>query len=268
MSATSVAVVRKALVLLEHLGLEGDVGVSQASRELHLPLATVHRLLATLCSAGYVVQNPSTQDYHLSVRVLALSASVLGRLNVRVVALPHMQRLAASWRETVSLAVREGNRIFNAESLPSPESLRFVTALGDTFAPHCSGLAKAICAHLTRVELMHILPKGRLARFTPKTITNRRILLRHLAEARLRGYALDDEERHQGIRSLAAPIWDRDGKAIAAVCLVAPSVRMPDARITEAAPAVISTAEEISKALGFCAGTNSVLRPLKFRSVS
>lgn len=268
MSATSVAVVRKALALLEQLSLKGGAGVSQLSRELRLPLATVHRLLATLCSAGYVLQNPSTQEYRLSIRVLGLSASVLSRLNVRTVALPYMQRLAATWRETVNLAAREGNRIFYAESLPSPEPLRFETTPGDTFAPHCSGLAKAICAHVSRLELSQILPKGRLVRFTPKTITDRRLLLRHLEETRARGYALDDEERHQGIRSVAAPIWDRDGKVVAAVCLVAPTVRMPNARITEAAPAVIATAEEISKGLGFCTGANPVVPPLRSRSPS
>jgi DNA-binding IclR family transcriptional regulator len=104
MAASPVAVVRKALDVLEHLGLKGDAGESHLSRELRLPLATVRRLLATLCAAGYVLQNPSTQDYRLSTRVLDLSASVLGRLNVRTDALPFMQSLAAGCRETLNLA--------------------------------------------------------------------------------------------------------------------------------------------------------------------
>lgn len=268
MRASPVAVVKKALDVLEHLGLKGDAGVSQLSRNLGLPLATVHRLLATLCSAGYVLQNPSTQDYRLSTKVLDLSASVLSQLNVRTYALPFMRQLAAKWRETVNLALLEGNRIVYAESIPSPEPLRFETDLGDTFAPHCSALAKAICAHVSRAELLKILPMGRLARFTAKTITDRQVLLAQLEEARTRGYASDDEERYQGIRAAAAPILDRHGKVVAAINLVAPTVRMPDERMREAATAVIKTAVEISRQLGFHPGASPPIRPARPRPAS
>ncbi len=251
MRASPVAVVRKALDVLEHLGLKGDAGVSQLSRDLGLPLATVHRLLATLCVAGYVLQNPSTQDYRLSTKVLDLSAAVLSQLNVRTCALPFMRQLAAEWRETVNLGVLEGNRIVYAESIPSPEPLRFETDLGGTFAPHCSALAKAICAHVSRVDLLKILPTGRLARFTAKTITDRRVLAVQLEEARTRGFAMDDEERYHGIRAAAAPIFDRHGKVVGAINVVAPTVRMPAERMREAAGAVVTTATEISGQLGF-----------------
>ena len=251
MHASPVAVVKKALDVLEHLGLKGETGVSQLSRDLGLPLATVHRLLATLCTAGYVLQNLSTQEYRLSTKVLDLSASVLSQLNVRTCALPFMRQLAAKWRETVNLAVLEGNRIVYAESIPSTEPLRFETDLGGTFAPHCSALAKAICAHVSRADLLKILPMGRLARFTATTITDRRSLVVQLEQARVRGYALDDEERYQGIRAAAAPIFDRHGKVVAAINVVAPTVRMPAERMCEAAGAVVTTAAEISAQLGF-----------------
>lgn len=252
MSSTSVAVVLKALAILEHLGGVGDAGVSQLSRDLRLPVATVHRLLATLCSAGYVLQNLPTQEYRLSTKVLQLSGSVLSRLNVRAVALPHMQRIAASSRETMNLGVLEDTRIVYAETIPSPEPLRFEIPLGGILAPHCTGLGKAICSHIARAELSRILPRGRLPRFTPRTITDRATLFREFEEARARGYALDDEERHRGIRSLGAPIWDRQGKVVAAVSLVAPTLRMPDDRLAEVASVVLKTAAEISTELGFC----------------
>lgn len=249
--APQVAVLRKALALLEHLAVHKDAGVSQLSRDLHLPVSTVHRLLATLCSAGYVLQDVTSQNYRLSTKVLQLSGSVLSRLNVRTVAVPYIQRLAESFRETVNLGVLDGTRVLYAETVPSPEPLRFETSLGGYFAPHCTGLGKAICAHVPPAELAKILPRGRLPRFTPKTITNRRTLLRQLKEAQTRGYVLDDEERHHGIRSLGAPIWDRHGKVVGAVSLAAPTVRMPDARVMEVAPAVLKTAAEISAELGF-----------------
>jgi DNA-binding IclR family transcriptional regulator len=251
MRASPVAVVQKALDVLEHLGLKGETGVSQLSRALGLPLATVHRLLATLCIAGYVLQNPTTQEYRLSTKVLDLSASVLSQLNVRTVALPFMRQLAATWRETVNLAVLEENRIVYAETIPSTEPLRFETEPGGTFAPHCSALAKAICAHVSRKDLPKILPAGRLARFTAKTITDRRVLLAQFEEARNRGYALDDEERYQGIRAAAAPIFDRNGKIVAAVNMAAPTARMSAERMREAAGAVVQVASEISAQLGF-----------------
>jgi IclR family acetate operon transcriptional repressor len=252
MSSTSVAVVRKALALLEHLGSAGDAGISQLSRDVHLPVATVHRLLSTLCAAGYVLQIQPSQEYRLSAKVLQLSGAVLSRLNVRTIALPHMRRIAATTRETANLGVLEDARIVFAETVPSPEPLRFEIPLGGSLEPHCTGLGKAICAQVPPAELRRLLPKGRLPQFTPRTITDRPTLLRELEEARTRGYALDDEERHPGIRSLGAPIWDRQGKVVAAISLVAPTVRFPDARLAEVTAVVLKTAAEISAECGFC----------------
>jgi IclR family acetate operon transcriptional repressor len=162
-----------------------------------------------------------------------------------------MQRIAASSRETVNLGVLEGTRIVYAETVPSPEPLRLEIPLGGILAPHCTGLGKAICSHVARVELSRILPRGRLPQFTPKTITDKPTLLRELDEARARGYALDDEERHHGIRSLGAPIWDRHDKVVAAVSLAAPTVRMPNERLAEATSVVLKMAAKISAELGF-----------------
>ncbi len=253
---STVSVVQKAFDVLEHLARYGDAGVSQLSRELHIPLATVHRLLATLSVSGYVLKDPASQNYRLSTKVLQLSGSVLSRLNVRTIALPHMRRLAVDFRETVNLGVLEGDRVVYADTIPTPEPLRFEVPLGGYFAAHCTGLGKAIAAHIPAAQLRRLLGDGRLPRFTPNTIVERSVLLRHLTEARARGYVLDDEEMHEGIRSVGAPVRDRHGRVVAAISMAAPTLRMPDTRVAAVATAIVKAAAEISAELGAVSNHN------------
>jgi IclR family pca regulon transcriptional regulator len=64
------------------------------------------------------------------------------------------------------------------------------------------------------------------------------------------GYIVVDQEITSGLRALAAPVLDPDGHPIAAVSVVAPSMRMPLERFLKVALAPVQeAARTISKAM-------------------
>src|SRR5690606_30796276 len=139
---------QKAFQILEHMATVEDAGVAEISKSLKLAGPTVHRLLVSLTELGYVAKDQKSQRYSLSLRVLQLTGPLLNRLNVRKCAQPHMDRLAAQWKETVNLGIRQEHRIIYVHTVRSVEPLRIEIPLGEQLDPHCCALSKAILAHL------------------------------------------------------------------------------------------------------------------------
>jgi IclR family transcriptional regulator, KDG regulon repressor len=90
-----------------------------------------------------------------------------------------------------------------------------------------------------------------LAPRTPRTETNPRSLRKALEQVRALGYAMEDEQSEMGMRSIAAPIRDAEGRVVAAVGIAGPMQRLDDAAIARFAPLVVNTAHVISARLGF-----------------
>jgi DNA-binding IclR family transcriptional regulator len=72
-----------------------------------------------------------------------------------------------------------------------------------------------------------------------------------LETIRQQGYAVDDEELDEGVRCLAVPVYDHTGKAIAAMGISGPSVRVTPEHIKYLARILIRSGEALSKRLGY-----------------
>ncbi len=66
-----------------------------------------------------------------------------------------------------------------------------------------------------------------------------------------KGYAVDDEEMELGIRAISAPIFNQEGKVVAAVSIPSPVTRMPDQRIHEFAAGLMETTMQCSRRQGW-----------------
>src|ERR1700744_799569 len=83
------------------------LGISELAQRLGLTRSTTHRYVATLARLGYLEQDPATRKYRLGIRVLDLGFTVLGSLELREIAGPHLQRLSAATGLTANLAIRD-----------------------------------------------------------------------------------------------------------------------------------------------------------------
>jgi IclR family transcriptional regulator, KDG regulon repressor len=129
--------------------------------------------------------------------------------------------------------------------------LRMDRAIGRRVPAYCTALGKILLAGLNKDQLNQYIKEVSLAKNTKNTITSKRNLRDHLAEARKQGYAIDDEELDYGIRCIAAPIKNHSRDTIASISIAGPSTRMTLEKIGNMKKPIMETVLKISKQLGF-----------------
>lgn len=241
----------RALSIVEELARAGnDVGVTELSRRLSLNKSTVHRLLSTLETRGYVEQNIDTGRYGLGLKVLELGSKAADRLTLRDVARPVLEQLSRELGEAVNLVVLRAGEAVYIDKVETETMIRMHFDLGKRAPLHCTAAGKVLLAYQGQA-LGRLLGRINLQRFTPHTITSVDELTDELGQVRQRGYALDDEEQELGVRCVAAPVWDQEGRVAAAVSVSGPILRITDERVPDIADALLEATGRISRRLGY-----------------
>ena len=129
--------------------------------------------------------------------------------------------------------------------MPTDRYLQGVTRLGRPSVGHASSAGKVLLAFGGGP-----LPRGRLQRFTPQTITDPDLLAREIETVRRQGWAVAIDEREPGLAAVAAPAWDSTATLAAIVALQGPTSRFDRAAIGRALPLLLGCTSAISRALG------------------
>jgi DNA-binding IclR family transcriptional regulator len=227
----------RGLTLSELVGLGG------------LPRPTTLRLLGAL-EAARVVQTDEHGAYRLGPKLAAWGSVFFDSVDTRRLASDILTKLAESSGETCHLAVRDEDRVLYIDKIDSPYSLRMFSRVGTTVPLHCTSLGKAMLAFFPQADMDRLL-SGRLERRTANTITDPRMLIMELGRVRERGYAIDDVENEEGIRCVAAPVFDHRGTVIAAISVAAPITRVTREKAEELGEIVLEAAAELSQRHGF-----------------
>jgi len=229
---------------------EGGVHVSELARTLQLPKATVFRILFTLQEIGYARKDPVTRAY-VAVRGVAWVNHDEGREILRRVARPYMEKLLSRFEQTVNLAVLDRGQVLYTEILEGLRSIR-MSAIVNTYAPvHATGVGKCMLAFLHPMEAEEILKKRSLPKLTPKTITSIRVQLTAFKRIREQGFAIDNEEAETGARCVAAPIFNSQGRPVAAMSVSGPVNYMTGSVVGQIAQHLAEATRKISGQLGF-----------------
>ncbi len=241
----------RALELLELLASAGgEMGVSDLARRLEVHKSTAFRLLATLLDHGLVEQNASTEKYRLGYGLVRLAGAVVAELDLSRAARAVMQQLADRSRETVNLALLQGDQVVNIDQITSSHLVVNVNWVGKQNPVHCTSTGKVLLAFLPAADLRRILSKP-LERLTPRTIVDRATLEKQLQRVREDGYAFTLEELEVGLNAVAAPVRDSRGEVIAAVSVSGPSYRVLPQRLSELGEMARDAGEAISRRMGF-----------------
>jgi IclR family KDG regulon transcriptional repressor len=216
------------------------LGVTEIANLLHLDKSSVSRLVKTLVNYDYVQPDSGSRGYVLGKRVRQISWHYLNRMPVREKAKPYLYRLVEQTGECAHTAVYSGGKALMIDDVEAEASLRVVGGIGRLIPLHCTAVGKALLAFSDLP-----LPAS-LDRETARTIIDHAAFCAHLDEIRVQGYALDDEEHQEGVRCMAAPVYDYMGAAVAAIGISGPCVRVTDDRIPALAQAVIAAARELS----------------------
>jgi len=225
-----------------------ELSLTEISSKLRSDKSSISRILVTLTSAGFLERNPMNRKYRLGWKLVDLGNRVLSRYNdIRECANPFLEELGQKITEIVHLSILDGNQIVYLEKKGVGQTLTVATQIGGRSPAHSSAMGKVLLSGLSQNELSDILAASPLIRFTPNTITEIPKLRKHLEEIRNQGFAIDNEESFLGIKCVAAPIKNANGKILAAVSASVPTQRMGRERLKEIRTYVLETAHRISQ---------------------
>jgi DNA-binding IclR family transcriptional regulator len=220
------------------------VEIAKAHR---LSRSTTYRYLTSLRSYG-LIEEDGHGNFQVGSKVFAL-ARVARRTGTTLrVALPILHDLRARTGEMVLLTKRVNHEMVTLECLESPHRVGITFVRGQMLPTPAGASAKVLMAFADPPVFASLRKQLKPARFTARTVTDSRRVLRQLEEVRRQGYAINDEELDEGIRAVAAPIHGA-GSTDHAVAVVGPSFRLDDKRLKVLTREVIDAARRISAAL-------------------
>lgn len=240
--------ISRALDVLECFTDErAELNLKDISGIISLPESSLFRILVTLESRGYLLQNPDG-TYCLPPKLL------LGRLHerserVRKITRPHLERLVGRFNESASLAYLFGQRIEALDAVETFHEIRMTNTPGRVLPPHCSSLGKAITAFQEPRLIDRIVESYGLVRRTGRTVVDRQALLDEYARIRETGYAVDREETVTGGVCIGAALACDGSPVVASLSVSTPVVRMTPEREKEIIQAVLETAREAARDL-------------------
>lgn len=245
------SVERAADVLELFLTSSAELSVKEISLELALSKSTVHGILKTLEHRGYLEQNPNDLKYRLGMKLFELGIAVENQLDVGKIARPIIESLVSELKETVHLVVLQRDEVIYIEKVEGPQTLRISSQVGKRAPIHCTGVGKAILAFQGNEEIDRILSMTPLEPYTEYTLTDKEEIKKQLKTIQQQGFSVDDEEIELGLRCVAAPIFNHQGKAIASVSCAAPTMRLEDEQLSKVIQGIKQAALEISKCMGY-----------------
>lgn len=244
----------KGLTILETLAAHQSDGLTltELGRAIGMHRSTLFRFLATLRARGYVERDPATDRYRLGVGALTLTAAFLNNLDLRQIARPFLQDLCDQTQELVHLTRLDRDEVVTIDRIEGTQPVSLQTDIGARRPAYCTASGKVFLAYMPIAEANRILERG-MDRKTATTITSLEEMHAHLAGARRQGYAVDDEERIEGVRCVASPIFNLDGNLTGTLSIAAPTVRTTIERLSRLGEAVRDAAAGLSRQLGYAA---------------
>jgi IclR family transcriptional regulator, KDG regulon repressor len=243
--------VRRAAAILDLLGREKRLGLSQVAKSLRIPKSTAHSIIETLVREGLVARDGPTGTFSLGIRLLELGQAAQENFELRRVASPRLLSLNREVDETVHLTVLDGDVVLYVECFESSKRLRTYSVIGVRAPLHCTAVGKAILAFLDDDEQIRLVNRIPLERFTERTITDRATLLAHLRTVRTRGWSIDDVEHEEGVRCVGVPVFDNRACVCASISISGPTQRIRTNLLPSFARKARAAALDVSRSLGY-----------------
>jgi len=257
-NTTSVKTVDRLVRVLDCFSRERPVwSLTELSRELQIPKSTLHRFLTALESHGILRSDPRDRRWRLGYRLLIWGSLAGESMDLRHIARPMMDELVATTGETVILTAYHNQEVVCIEKVETDHPVRMTLDVGTRRPPHAGASSKVLMAYLPDEEVQAIIRDRGLPRLCVNTITDPDRLREELARIREQGYAESHEETDLGAWGVATPIFDRDGRVVAAIGVAGPRSRYTEERAREFVQICCRAANRISALLGAAVGTSA-----------
>jgi len=242
----------RAIDILALLEENAALSVTEISNQLVLPRSTTYKYLAVLRACRFVDYDQSLEKFKLGMKLFEFGNAIQSRFAIDRIAHPYMEELSNQLGETVGLTVLDGNDGVYVEKV-EPESNRPMVILlrkGIRFPLHAGAASKILLAHQPDEKIEAFLKTQKLVRYTEKTISEPDKLRREVRAIRKTGYAFSEEEIDVGVRALAVPIFDHQGKIVAGLVVFGPAQRIDDEKKEKILKATLECSQKISSRIG------------------
>jgi DNA-binding IclR family transcriptional regulator len=239
---------------------EPRLSLAEIASRLDLPKSTTHNLLRTLLSRG-LVEKVDSDHYALGTTIISITQAVRVNVELRDRAAPVLRELADFCRESVLLAILDGNYILYIYAIESPRRLLARTAVGDRVPLHCTAIGKAILAHLPMEQVESIINAVGMPRSTDATITELPVLIKEMELIRQQGYSVDHQEHEASTFCIAAPIFNAAGGVIAACSVTGADPEIIQSRQGQISERVTQCANDISRLMGYIPTRQALVAP-------
>lgn len=228
-----------------------SLGIADISNSLQINKNAVFRILNVLLEHGWIYCcDPEKKKYELTLLPFSRLARHVDRASVQRLARPYIDELYAATGDYTYLGVPNGQSVVYTLHHEATGDVRLSGKVGAEYPLHCSAAGKALLSHMGEDAVRRYFKNGAQAR-TPNTITDAARFLQEAERIRKNGYALDLEEFGRGILCIAAPVFDADGAAAAAVGLSTLTIYHDErSLVAEKLDPVLTAARRISEALG------------------
>lgn len=239
-------------VQILHVLAVNPAGISLAdlSTRLELPKTSLFRLLKSLEAGDYIRADNGL--YVIGPATLKLGSAIVQNRAFPNCALPVMQAISDRCGETIILGTLADNQceVVYAEVIDATKPLRFISKAGSTNPLYGSASGQILLAAMPETQLNNYLDTVPRLQHAPGTLTSRDALLQKLKQIRDEGLSESLEGLVEGVFSVAAPVFDAQGRTMAGLSISAPSARGLKFRHTLCQLA-LEGGKEISRTLGY-----------------
>ncbi|MGF1751547.1 MULTISPECIES: DNA-binding transcriptional regulator KdgR [Vibrio] len=247
----AVSSVLKVFNILESLGDQKEIGVSDLSQRLMMSKATTYRFLQTMKGLGYVSQQGEADKYSLTLKMFELGSKSLEWVDLVELAEKEMRVISEETNETIHLGALDHGSIIYVHKIDSSHALRMHSRVGRRNPLHTTAIGKVLLAERDEASIRHALVDAEFVKSTPNTLESIEQLLQELAVVKQQHFGEDNEEQEPGLRCIAAPVYDRFGTVIAGVSISFPTIRFDEDRKDHYVHLLHQAGKNISEHLGF-----------------
>ena len=241
--------VDRAMHVLAALARLEGASLSRLAEETGDPPASVYRILVTLQAHGITEVDRADQTWHVGPGAFQIGSAFLRRTSLIERAREPMRALMEATGETANLGICRGSEVLFVSQIETHAPIRAFFPPGTRADLHASGIGKVLLAAMPESRRALLLPDP-LPRYTRFTLATLADLNADLERIVARGYGVDNEERNEGMRCIAAPVRNLHGETVAGVSISGPVSRISPDTVDAFAKNVIAATQDLSHRLG------------------
>ena len=211
--------------------------LSQVAAIARMPAATTRRCLLTLEELGYVMR--SGRNFLLRPKVLELGAAYLESMDVEHLTKTHLEELARKTGDSAALCVLDGPDIVYVARTSVRTLVRLEAHIGSRFPAHATSTGRVLLAGLSAERLDKYFQTAKFVALTDQTVTDPAKLRQAIDDSRRTGYSAVEDELAYGVVAVAVPVFDPEGRVVAALNSSSHSKRITKTKLVRARLAML-----------------------------